>query len=175
MYLFSVAPWTLHGSWSRSPAGPALAHGTVCHLTKALLLLPRYFYLSRSKSPWRFIDSRWWLFIGCQAPRWEMRCQQFWEQVPCWGLKLAKNLSPWHKSPSAFPAPKNHLGKGLRRFAFVYGTATGNWNRDRAFILFGPTGECFGHFGIVTFSVSTLSYLVTQCTTPATYFSRTKS
>lgn len=66
----------------------------VCHLTKALLLPSRHFYLSRSKTCWRFADGGWQLLTGCQAPRWKVWCQQFWEQVTCQGLKLAEILSP---------------------------------------------------------------------------------
>lgn len=53
MLLLSEVPQPLHGSWCLSPSGPALAHGTDCHRTKSLLLLPRYFCLSRSKAHWR--------------------------------------------------------------------------------------------------------------------------
>lgn len=61
----------------------------VCHLTRVLLLLSRYFYLSRSKACYRLADSRWRLCIGRQAPRWDVRCQHFWEHSGGWNrLKI---------------------------------------------------------------------------------------
>lgn len=86
----------------------------------------------------------------------------------------------WKPTPLAWTPYSLHSyiikhGKGFWRVTFMYGTATGNWNGDRAFLLLVPSCDCFGHFGIVDLSDGIFCYLLRQCTTPAMYFSRRKS